>query len=163
MQFNAKTERRDVTIQGAKFTVPAPYAEGYTLNPNEASAMNQLLTENVRNNFAGRVKKVNDEDGDVAALQKELDVYVSGYEFGIRALGGIRSSDPVGKEAMEIARINVRKAIVRKGLVVKDVGAKKISELAADALEKHPEWREQAEEIVAAKAAVGESELDLDL
>jgi hypothetical protein len=64
---------------------------------------------------------------------------------------------------MEIARINVRKAIVRKGLVVKDVGAKKISELAADALEKHPEWREQAEEIVAAKAAVGESELDLDL
>ena len=48
--------RQRLLIQGVKFTIASPYAEGYKLKPNEASAMNQLLAENIRNNLASTVR-----------------------------------------------------------------------------------------------------------
>ena len=51
MQFDTDTNRVAVTIAGAEFTVPAPFAEGHTLTAGEAAALNQLTRENVRNSL----------------------------------------------------------------------------------------------------------------
>lgn len=159
MQFDSNTPRRKVTIQETSFEVPTPFTEGYTLSENEASALNQLLIENVRNNFAAKIKKA-EEAKTAIPTQAELDAYVEGYEFGERSGGG-RTSDPVEREAMEIAREKVRQALQKKGHKIADVKAATITQLAQDALEKYPSIREQAKAVVAARQAAGAEELDI--
>lgn len=113
-------------IQGIDFTNPRqPIQAGYTLNENEASAFNQLIAENLRNNFA---KKVSDEkekakaegrEIDKARLQADFDTYAAGYEFGARRQGGGGDSslpkDPVEKQAHMIAREMIRAKAKEKG------------------------------------------------
>ena len=53
-ESNGKKQR--LTIQGVDFEIDSPYVEGYSLKSNEASAMNQLLAENIRNNMATTVR-----------------------------------------------------------------------------------------------------------
>ena len=53
-----------IIIQGVTFNVPTPYAEGHVLATNEASALNQLLHENLRNNFASKVKAKRGDDAE---------------------------------------------------------------------------------------------------
>ena len=157
MKFNDKTPRKALTIAGKVFQVASPFKEGDTVNPNEANALNQVLAENVRNNLAKQVKE------NEAFSQADVDAYVKGYAFGVRTIIG-RALDPVAKEAMVIAREKVREAIVKKGLKLKDIGSKRVSELAANALEKHPEWLEAATQTVELRqktAAAAEVEISL--
>jgi len=156
------TPRDNVTIAGKIFSVPQPYFEGHTLKANEASALNQVFAENIRNNFAAKVKEA-DAAGtfDHSAHPAKLDEYASAYEFGVRTGGGGgRISDPVEVEALGIARDKVRKQIVKQGGKLSDYSAKAISAKAAEVLAKHPEWRETAKAIVAARTEAGE---DVDI
>jgi hypothetical protein len=165
MDFNDQTPRRNVTISGVQFSVPEPIAEGHKVNENEAAALNQVLAENVRNNFANRVKKAQEAGEDPSALQAELDQYVGEYEFGVRRGGGggaTSSKDPVEKEAEALAKAKVKEALKSKGHKISDVSSEKISELTKNALEKYPEFREQAKQIVEARQSVG-SELMEDV
>ena len=157
MKFTDKTPRKPITIAGKVFQIPAPFKDGDAVNPNEASALNQVLAENVRNNLAKQVKS----NGKFS--QTDVDSYVSGYAFGVRTVIG-RSLDPIQKEAMIIAREKVREAIVKKGHKLKDVGAKRVGELAADVLEKHPEWLQAAKETVALRQKTAEAaEVEISL
>src|SRR5438105_3071740 len=96
----------DITIQGHKFEVPegvlAKYAIGYTISTEgEASTMRQTLCENLRNNFAGKVKSKGENGSElteeqIAELQREFVTYAEKYEFGVRSVGGPRTvRDPV--------------------------------------------------------------------
>jgi hypothetical protein len=49
-------ELEDVTIAGEVFKIDTPYTEGHTCTAGEASALNQVRHENLRNNFAKKVK-----------------------------------------------------------------------------------------------------------
>ena len=126
------TARDSITIQGKTFTVPQPYEAGDALKANEASALNQVLAENLRNNFASKVKDAEEKakaagvEVDVETLQSELDSYAEEYEFGARTGGG-RTGDPVMAEAMDIMREKVRAAIKKAGHSLKGVAAKDIS------------------------------------
>ena len=51
------TKFSEITIQGMGFAVPIVYAEGHPLTANQAAALNQVLAENLRNNFASKVKE----------------------------------------------------------------------------------------------------------
>ena len=77
---NGVTTMPTITIQKQLFNVPNRYAAGHVLTEGEANALNQTYHENLRNNFAGRVK----EGGDHATLQTELDAYAASYQFGER-------------------------------------------------------------------------------
>lgn len=107
--FTKKTPRIVKKVQGVDLQFPAPYAAGHALTENEASALNGLLGENIRNNLAKRVQEAVDkakEAGtplDVAALQAELDKYAEGYEFGTS-----RVTDPVVKVARELAEKTIK-------------------------------------------------------
>jgi len=160
----------EITIQGAVLTVPAPFKEGHVLRPNEAGVLNQTYAENIRNNFAATVKKAVVEaaaaetDVDLGALQTGLVKYIEGYDFGVRQGGGGRSVvDPVRGEAFRLAAERVKAALKKAGHNLKDVGAKKVGELAAAALEKYPQLREQAEAIVKIKSSVAVESLDLEI
>lgn len=168
MQFDKSTPRDTITIQGLQFEAPSPYAEGHALSGREAGVLNQTLHENLRNNFARTVaeakKKAKEETGDennvdVKALQAEFNEYCKQYEFGVSRGGGF-SGDPVRTEAMRAAREAVRNSIKKKGLTLREFTAKRITELAEAALEKHPRFLEDAKKVVAARSKAAATELD---
>lgn len=110
-----------ITIAGHAFNVPVRYEEGHELTAGEASALNQTYHENLRNNFAKKVKEATEAgNADLAALQAELDQYAESYAFGIRSGGGGATRDPVMAEAMRIAKKQIGDAIRTKGGKVSD-------------------------------------------
>lgn len=161
-EITDSTPKTTITIASKSFTVPQPYAAGHVLTANEASAVNQVFAENLRNNFASKVKAA-DEAGtfDQDVLQGALDDYANDYEFGVRTGGG-RTGDPVRQEAMNIARDMVRKAIAKKGLKVSDYSGKAISAKAQEVLDsgKYPQILETAKARVESARDIADVEID---
>ncbi len=159
-----------ITIQGHSFNVPDRYSEGHVLTANEASALNQTFHENLRNNFASKVKEVKGEAEGLSAeqvidLQSKLDAYAESYVFGVRSASGPRApADPVGKEAFSIARDAVRAAIRKKGLNPANFEAKQIAELATKALDSNLDrFTAMAKQRIAEREAIASEELSLDI
>lgn len=123
MHFDTSTPRVNVTIKGTSVAVPAPFVAGHTCSENEASALNQLLRENVRNNLATR------ESLDQAAV----DEYVAQYEFGARRSGGgAPALSPVERKARAIAKEKIQAALKARGQTVeKENLAQMVEQLAA--------------------------------
>lgn len=132
MQFDASTPRGEFTCQGQTFTIPLPYVAGHQLTEGEASQVNQLLTENVRNNFAGK-QKARAEKGEPLLTQDDLDAYVAEYEFGVRKAGsGEARLTPVEREARRISRDRITEALKAQGKKVeKETMEQLVSQLAA--------------------------------
>lgn len=112
------TNDRKITIAGQLFDLSDVYAEGHVVTAMEAKALNQTRAENIRNNFAGEVKKVQGEREtltaeEVAKLQTELNKYAKTYEFSV---GGGRITDPVEREAKRIATEMVDAKIASTGV-----------------------------------------------
>lgn len=160
------TKTTSITIQGHTFEAPARYAEGHTLNANEANTLNQTLAENLRNNFASRVKKAieaSEAEGgpelDLEALRAEFAEYAETYEFN-----GKRTArapvDPVEKEATKIAGQMVAEALRARNIDVKATRESgKFDELVANLLEKKPEIREEAKRRIEATQSVADDVL----
>lgn len=161
----------EILIQGlGPFRVPAPYAAGSVeLTEGEANTLNQTLAENVRNNFSKRVTAEKDaaeregREPDTNGLQALLDAYTDNYEFGVRqggGGGGGRTADPVGTEAMELARADVRAALVKAGKKLKDYKAATISEAAKKLVDSKPHYRELAAQRVAQQQEAASAAMD---
>ncbi len=152
--------RSTITIQGLQFSVPAPFVEGHTLRQNEAEVLNQTYAENIRNNFAGKVKVAlaADEALDPNALQIQLNQYVEGYDFGVRRGFGERAvRDPIATEARKLASEAVRKALQKKGISIKEIGKEKYKELVDSIFTKNAEvLTARAREIIKLKSSIGE-------
>lgn len=139
MEIQPNADTKQITVQGIKLSVPQPYEEGHPLTDAEAQALNQVLAENLRNNFASGIRKAKDEaekagqdyQPDAEALQTEMDAYVAEYEFGAKRGGGTSTAhlDPVEKEMRALARNAIKTAIQAKGIRIKDVPKEKLEEL----------------------------------
>lgn len=163
-------DREQVTIAGVVFTLNAPYDEGHECTPGEASQLNQVRHENIRNNFAKRVAKAVEEAGsatlvNVEAIQTELDQYDAGYSMGIRSRGtGVsRTTDPVLREARSIAKDALANALRAKGRKISDLAPELLKTKIDEILSRHPEFTEKARERVAEKQALAASTLDEDI
>jgi len=160
-----------ITVQGLEFEAPQPYKAGSReLTEGEASALNQTLAENLRNNFAPKIKaamaeyrKANGlaDDAEVAVtsldmdkLAEEFEKYATEYEFGVRKGGGgpRTPSDPVGKEAHRMALAKVKEALTKKSIEIGSVSKEKMAEYIKQVLDKYPAIREEAERRVKAQA-----------
>jgi hypothetical protein len=119
-----------ITIQGQVFKVPIRYAAGHALTEGEAGALNQTYHENLRNNFASKVRDGVEANVPIETLQQQLDDYASDYQFGVRSGGGGFRGDPVMTLAMNIAREMVRQAIKGKGLDLEEWPAGRVSQAA---------------------------------
>jgi hypothetical protein len=125
-----------ITIAGHSFNVPVRYDEGHELTAGEASALNQTYHENLRNNFAKKVKDAG-ATADLAALQAELDKYAEEYQFGVRTGGGGGvSRDPVMSEAMRMAKKQLGDLIRAKGGKVSDYEPAAITTAAKNLLDR---------------------------
>lgn len=148
VQFTSETNRADITVKKVNYTIPCPFEEGHVCTANEAKALNQLLKENVRNNFASKIN----EDSPIPS-QEEFDAYVAGYEFGIRS---ITSTDPVMKEMIKIAEGLVMKSLEKAGVTKKSIGTeafnKKVDEILANP-DYEAKIRAKAEQIIEIKAS----------
>ena len=167
-------EQRRIKVEGLIFNAPAPYKAGHPLNENEANTLNQTFAENLRNNFAKKVKTARTEaqkngtefpqDGEEAPqdLQQEFSSYANDYEFGTRAAGGggegALPRDPVDREAYIMARDLIRQHAKSKGI---KVDAEQIAGLIPGILAKRPEIKEEAQRRVSAKTSISLEELEL--
>jgi hypothetical protein len=109
-------EYDQITIQAQTFRVPLRYKTGDTLKENEAAALNQTYHENLRNNFASKVRDGLEAGTGLDVLQQQLDDYANDYQFGVRTGGGGYRGDPVMTLALNIARELVRQAVKAKAL-----------------------------------------------
>lgn len=142
-------ERQELTIAGSTFTVMERYEEGMELTKGEASALNQTLRENVRNNLS---KKEN-------LSQEDVDAYANEYQFGIRVPGVGRTSDPVMAEYMRLARAKIKELLKANG---KKADSDAINDAAKRMLEKpagQQLW-ELAKSRVAETQSLASAELD---
>lgn len=162
----------DLTIQGLVFKAPQPYGEGHVLTAVEASVLNQTFAENLRNNFAPKIKSaiedyakaqgvevdsVTVDQLDKAALDVVFDNYSKEYTFGVRRGG--RILDPVEKELRGMAEEIVRNALKAKGYKLNSIDGDKMEELISGVIEARPELRQEAERRVAAVRAAADVEL----
>lgn len=152
-----ETPREAYTIAGETFNVFQPYSAGHILTSGEADALNQTYAENIRNNYAAKVKEAKEAGTfDLEVFQANLDDYMGEYEFGVRRGGGGRVGDPVMAEALSIARDKVREALKKAGHNLKDVAASDVTRLAKDVLNGQSQGGEQVAEAImnAARARV---------
>jgi len=166
----ADATAHDITIQGLIFPARQIFDEGHTLTAVEAGVMNQTRDENLRNNYAAKIKsvlkdakveKIDDLSPELKAdLLAKFPEFEEGYEFGSR--GGAREVDPVKKQAMLFATDSVKKALMKKGHKLSEVGVDKIREMAEAAVEKYPKFMEKAASVVEARQNAA-SELDIEL
>jgi|SRR5215472_12828799 len=148
-----------ITIAGHTFNVPVRYEEGHELTENEAGALNQTYHENLRNNFASKVKDGVAAGKSVEDLQTELDSYAESYQFGVRTGGGpVR--DPVMSEAMTIAKNKIRDHLRKKGVKWKNVEAKAVTEAAKKLIAKSPEIMELAKQRVEEAKSAAATDLE---
>lgn len=147
-----------ITIAGKVFSAPVRYEEGHELNANEAAALNQTYHENLRNNFAKRVKDAIEAGSfDEEAFQTEFDAYAQAYEFGVRTGGGGVTRDPVMSEALNIARGKIKAALKKKS---QSATAAAITEAAKRLVAKNPALLELARQRVAEAQAAASDDLE---
>lgn len=145
-----------ITIAGRQFEVSSPYVAGaYELSEGEAHTLNQTRHENIRNNFAKKVKEAG-ADVSLEQLQAQVSEYDSKYEFGVRGTGEGVSRDPVETEAKSLARLAIRGALKEQG---KSADVKSIN-AAADQLlasEVGSKYREAAKQRIEEKQRIAAS------
>lgn len=74
----------EVTIQGLTFTYEPRYSAGHTLDEGEAKALNQVMKENLRNNFAQKVSAFQEGAVSEEIIQASFAEYVEKYRFSDR-------------------------------------------------------------------------------
>jgi hypothetical protein len=157
---------QEITIQKLLFTAPAPYAEGHPLTAAEAGALNQTFAENLRNNFAPRVKAAQESAGDaglsaetIAKLREDFEKYADDYEFAGKRQARI-PIDPVTRAAKSIAQELLNSRLAAKGLKKADLGEGVYDTYVAKLIETKPEITEEAKRRVAAVQSVASDSLD---
>jgi hypothetical protein len=166
------------TIQGLQFDIQQPYTAGHVLTAGEASQLNQVRGENVRNNFAGTVRKAMEEYRKANSLADEAEVpldqldkdeldeqlanYDDNYEMGMRNGGGTRRTvDPVQREADRIALEKVKAAVKKKGIAFSSVSADKLKQFVVGTIAKYPEIMEEAKRRVTSAASIALDSLEV--
>lgn len=146
-----------ININSVLFTAPAPFSEGHVLSDVEANVLNRTFAENLRNNFAARMKKAA-ESGEAPLTQEDFNLYAAEYSFGVRP-GRTMALNAVDVEERRLAEIAVKAAIKRKGIKLKGVDKDAWNGYVARAIESG-KFREQAEEIVRQQASLADVDID---
>jgi hypothetical protein len=142
-------------IQGATFEAKVVYHTGHHLTELEAEALNGLLHENLRNNFAAKIKK-----SETPLTQADFEAYESTYAFGKRVGVTKSTRDPVEKEERALAKEAILASYAKKGIKPRSVNADTLDAYITRAVESG-KFRALAEENVARAASIPEVELDL--
>jgi hypothetical protein len=151
-----------ISVIGHIFEAPQPYREGHVCTLGESLVLNAALAENLRNNWARRLKtkidKAKEEGRDrlnateLAYLRTDFALYASRYQFPtIRT--SRQASDPIDRAAHKIAEDIVRTKLNERGI--------RLDDLSEEDAERHiarimtlPQVREEAQRRVRASANI---------
>lgn len=167
---NADTPTKEITVAGIALAAPAPFTEGHVLKQNEADVLNQTLAENLRNNFASKVKAAKEEaekagtEVDTNALQAAFTEYANSYQFGVRTGGGSAGPrlEPRERIALNLAKEKIRELMRAKGKKPSDYAAETITGLAEQLVAQDGQFLAEADRQLKVKRKQAEVELDLD-
>jgi hypothetical protein len=161
-----------LTIQGQLFEVPdaaiANIIVGYQLQEEgEVHALRQTKLENLRNNFAPKVKSALDGAESISpdtltALQAEFAKYALEYKFGVRTAGAPRTRmDEITKEMYNLAKADFREAYFA---VIGEKPEKDLVEERAEELmeKRHDDLHRRATAILRQKHAGGDKKATLE-
>jgi len=113
------TSLKSLMIAGVTFEAPYKYAPGHVLNDAEARTLNQTRFENLRNNFASKVKASQEgKEGALTAdqLAPAFAEFEASYEFSLPGTGGgTVKLDPIEREAQALAKEIIKNALAAKG------------------------------------------------
>jgi hypothetical protein len=162
---------KSITIQGHSFDATQPYLAGHVVTEAEAKALNQVRAENLRNNFASKIKSVQGEaealtEEQLVQLRAEFATYDAEYVFTLASVGGgKRETDPVAAEAKKIAKQTISDKLKAAGKKVSDIApetlANAIAKLAESENIQKLAKKAVAERQKAAQADLGELDLGL--
>lgn len=148
---------KTITIAGHQFEIATPYEAGHPLTEGEAKALNQVRSENIRNNMAKVVK----EKGADAA--EDVAKYDADYEFTLASVGaGTRGMDPVEREARSIAREAIKAALAKKGEKIKDKDPDAVEAKIAEVAARPDVIKSAKKRVEEKKKAVEVAGVDLD-
>lgn len=117
-------ENKDKLIDGEKFSITQPYAEGHVVTAAEAKALNQTRSENIGNNLREAVKAAkakrdaaeNPDDTDFIGLPSLVAKYDAEYTFAMGGSGvSTRKLDPIEREAKKIADETIKAHLAKTG------------------------------------------------
>lgn len=108
-------ETKPKVINGISFEISQPYTEGHTLTAIEARVLNQTRSENIGNNVREKIKAMQEEGHDEAAIRSMVAEFDAEYEFRTASEGAGRSRDPYETEARKIARDLLKNHLAQKG------------------------------------------------
>lgn len=151
-----------ITIAGKTFNAPVRYAEGHELTEGEASALNQTYHENLRNNFAKKVKEAVEAGSfDQSAMQTTFDAYAAEYAFGVRTGGGGGAPrDPVMAEALKIAKAILKDKMKAAGKKPNDYSAEAITNAAKALIQRDEKIMETARARISEQKSLASDDLE---
>lgn len=148
------------TIQGHQFTIPLRYSAGHVLTEGEASALNQVFVENVRNNQGAKIKAALEAgEFDLADWRDKVFDYASAYNFGVRAVS--TPKDPVMTRARKLVVAALKAKLVAGGYDIK--GMKDRIEATADNVLANPEKAQKFIDEAKRLLEIEQNAADLDL
>jgi hypothetical protein len=155
------TRTIELTIHGITFAAPQPFAQGHVCTEGEASVLNAQFAENLRNNFAKRVKAWQESNpGEDAehdgGLHADFKRYAASYTLAPRT-----SADPIDRAAHRIATDLVRESLNAKGMKQSDLADGQFDEFVRKVAAR-PAVRDEATRRVAATKHIVSQTLDLD-
>lgn len=162
---------QSITIQSHKFEVPdgvlAQFTPGQSIELDEgtASTLRQVLCENLRNNFAGKVKETLNgserlTDEQLAELQSSFNEYAQTYRFGVRSVRGERKAiDPLERVMIRLAKEDISRAFkARHG---KKIEKEQLDNAVETLLQnKHDDYAKRAKAIMRETDRVSENALE---
>lgn len=117
-------DNKDKLIDGEKFSITQPYAEGHVITAAEAKALNQTRSENIGNNLreavkAAKLKRDAATDADPTDFNGLADMvakYDAEYTFAMGGSGvSTRKLDPIEREAKKIADETIKAHLAKTG------------------------------------------------
>lgn len=131
---------KEIVVAGVTLSISAPYAAGHAVTEAEARALNTIRAENIGNNIRKAINDAKEKAGgaltpeQIASIQAQVTDYDGKYVFEMRAAASPRVVDPIAKEALQIARALLSKALAENKKTRKEYGeeayAAKLAEIA---------------------------------
>ena len=153
----------NVNIKDTTVTTDIRYTEGHSITAGEASALNQLLRENLRNNFATKLEALKAEGKTQEEIQAVFTEYASNYQFGVKTIRASSAKlSPVEAQARIIARGLLKAKLGILAKEAKDAGLVFVDWSDAEKANYLDTVSKAAPVIAKAEAAVAASQISLE-
>jgi hypothetical protein len=163
-----------IKVQGQFFSFSPRYFEGHVLTSIEADVLNQTFGENLRNNFASRIRDAADKlaenlpDGESArdfseeektVFASEFAAYAESYSFKTPRVGA-GPVDPIDAETKKIAKAIILVHLGKKNIKASSLPEGNLEAMIKGLIAKQPQIRDEAVRRVEALKSAGDDALD---